>query len=85
MVYYNFHLPQLSEPSNGFYQSRDDVKESGQQNNTKGTPQGKEKSHEDASETESKIKPLSSFQNPAYQSTSMNSGLDVGKDSETPL
>ena len=88
MVYCNFHLPQLSEPSNGFYQSQDDVKESGQQNSNKdkqGTPRDKEESQGDASQTESKTKPLSSFQNPAYQSTSMNSGLDVGKDSETPL
>lgn len=78
----------LREPSNGFYQSPDDTKESGQQNNNKdkqGTPQGKENRQGDASKTESKTKPMSSFQNPAYQSTSMNSGLDVAKDSETPL
>ena len=81
-------LPQLSEPSNGFYQSLGDIKESGQQNNNKdkqGTPQGKETGQEDASETELQNKPLSSFRNHAYQSTSMNSGLDVAKDSETPL
>ncbi|XP_020605238.1 uncharacterized protein LOC110044059 [Orbicella faveolata] len=65
----------LSEPSNGFYQSLDDTKERGKQNN----------GQEDASETELKNRPLSSFQNPAYQSTSMNSGLDVAKDCETPL
>jgi len=85
----NFRLPQLSEPSNGFYQSLDDVvKESGQENNNKdkqGTPQAKENGQEDASETELQTRPLSSFQNPAYQSTSMSSGLDVGKNSETPL
>lgn len=78
----------LSEPSNGFYQSLDGIKESGKQNNNKdkqGTPQGKENRQEDASETESKTGPLSSFQNPAYQSTSMNSGLDVAKESETPM
>ena len=66
----------------------DDIKESGQKNNNKdkqGTPQGKENGHEDASETESKNRPLSSFQNPAYQNTSMQTGLDVAEDSETPL
>ena len=86
MVYYfcSFHLPQLSEPSNGFYQSVDDITESEKQNNNKGkqgTPQDKENGPEDTSETESKSRPMSSFKNPAYQSTSMNSGLD----SETPL
>jgi len=84
----NFRLPQLSEPSNGFYQSLDDdTKESGQENNKdkQGTPQAKENGQEDASERELQTRPLSSFQNPAYQSTSMSSGLDVGKDSETPL
>ena len=70
-----FRLPQLSEPSNGFYQSVDDTKERGKQNN----------GQEDASETELKNRPLSSFQNSAYQSTSMNSGLDVAKDCETPM
>lgn len=74
----------LSEPSNGFYQSVDDITESEKQNNNKGkqgTPQDKENGPEDTSETESKSRPMSSFKNPAYQSTSMNSGLD----SETPL
>ena len=87
-IQYTFRLPQLSEPSNGFYQSLDDSKESEKQNNYKdkqGTQQDKENGQEDVSETESKNKPLSSFQNPGYHSTSMYSGLDVAKDSETPL
>lgn len=67
-----FHFPQLSEPSNGFYQSVDDITESEKQNN---------KDKQGTNETESKSRPLSSFKNPAYQSTSMNSGLD----SETPM
>ncbi|XP_020605237.1 uncharacterized protein LOC110044057 [Orbicella faveolata] len=74
----------LSEPSNGFYQSLDNTKERGKQNNNK-DKQGKENGQEDASETELKNRPLSSFQNSAYQSTSMNSGLDVAKDCETPM
>lgn len=74
-------LPQLNEVTNGVYESMNDNKSSGQPNNNmakQGTPPGKaEKGQKDANEKEKKNRALSSFQNPAYQSTSMGSGLDV--------
>ena len=89
--------PQLNERSNGVYESINENKSNGQQNNNmakQGTPPGKEKGEKDTRETEKKNRTLSSFQNPAYQSTSMNSGLDVehgvispseADDKDTPL
>ena len=75
--------PQLTETTNGVYESFNDNKSNGQQNNNMakgGTSPGKEKGQGDAKGSEKKNKTLSSFQNPAYQSTSMGSGLDVEYD-----
>lgn len=50
-----------------------------QQNNDKSkrnTPPGTEKGQKDSKETEKETRTLSAFNNPAYQSSSMNMELD---------
>ncbi|KAJ7384321.1 hypothetical protein OS493_022428 [Desmophyllum pertusum] len=70
----------LNDRTNGVYQSIDDSKSGEKQNNSKAnTPPGTEKGQKDTKETEKETKTLSSFQNPAYQ-TSMGSGMDVEYD-----
>lgn len=74
-------FPQLNEVTNGNYEQINGNKSNGQHNNgmaKQGTPPGKtEKGQKDAKETEKRNRTFSSFQNPAYESTSMGSGLDV--------
>lgn len=65
--------------NSGVYQSIDESKVGVQQNNDKSkrnTPPGTEKGQKDSKETEKETRTLSAFNNPAYQSSSMNMELD---------
>ncbi|CAH3157753.1 unnamed protein product [Pocillopora meandrina] len=68
-----FEQLKLNDVSNGVHDSIDDIKSSERQNNNMGktsAPPGTEKGQKDT-------KTLSSFHNKAYQSTSMQSGMDL--------
>jgi len=71
---YHYEQLQLRGSSNGLYQSIDSSTSNGEAKTEQVTPPGTEKGQKDSRENE-KHKTLSSFQNPAYES-SMPYGLD---------
>lgn len=75
-----FEQLKLNDVNNGVHDSIDDIKSSERQNNNMGkksAPPGTEKEQKGTKESEKDTKTLSSFHNKAYQSTSMQSGMDL--------
>lgn len=67
----------LKDVSNGLYDSIEDIKTSEQRNNNMGKTNAPPGAEKDIKESDKDPKALSSFHNKAYQSTSMQSGVDL--------